>query len=811
MKRFLFHTLGCAVLALGFFSALPAQAQTNVGTYTDLQTACAAGGAGNVTLTADILDGTTQLTIERNLTLDLNGHSLTIDLDALTGRVSNSIWLDANVTLTIMDSSPGANALTVINRAGSGSGTAGNGAAINTSGGTLVIESGMVQVEGGDRGAGIGGGHSEAGGIITINGGTVNATGGSNAAGIGGGGVSGNGGTITINDGTVNATGGGYGGAGIGGGSSGDGGIITIAGGTVIASNGGGNAAGIGGGYGGNGGTILITGGTVTADSLGTYGAGIGGGDQGDSGNITISGDAIVTATGGRGTGIGGGGAGIGSGGTHNNNTKTVTGVGTIIINTTGAVNATGGAASTYSVSGILGGAGAAIGQGGYTDNYGAGISNVTHPVAASVIAPATAAFNVTVAAVGATPPTLAYQWQVSTGGAFSNVSNGVGATTASYTTAATTTAMNGYQYRNVITASNVNGDATGSITYTSHPAMLAANAVITSAAISVTAPVVDATPNTTVATCGTDFTCSTVTWTPNDNPFAGSTQYTASITLTANTGYTFTGLAATAATINGNSATVANNTGNTVTLSYQFAATAAITSINTASIAVTEPVTGATPSATVTSCGNGTDFTCGAVTWTPNDNPFAGSTQYTATVTLAASAGYTFTGLTNAIVNGNNATFANNTGSTVTLSYQFAATAATAINTASIDVTAPATGAAPNATVTSCGTDFVCSAVTWAPADNPFQAGTQYTATITLTANAGYTFTGLTTAIINGNNATFANNAGSTVTLSYQFMATSPLATRLTTSIPVLSPVGLVLLALALGGLAFRQRRRSA
>ncbi|MDR2174180.1 MAG: IPTL-CTERM sorting domain-containing protein, partial [Burkholderiales bacterium] len=520
------HILGCAVLALGFFSALPAQAQTAVGTYTALQTAVANGDA-SIQLNANILDGATELTIVSDLVLDLNGYSLTIELDAPTGATSNGIKIDSGVTLTIMDSSPGANALTVTNGVDLANqplnGSNPNcGAAINSSEGTLIINSG-----------------------------TVNATGGVYAASIGGG-IYSNGGTVVINGGTVTA-------------------------------HGGGSAAGIGGAYQGDGGTITINGGTVDATG-GLYGAGIGS-SGGNSGIIMITGDAVVASSGGD------GGAGIGGGS-----------VNSISIDTTGTVTATGGTSG--------GSSGAAIGR--RSNLGGAGISNVTHPTAANVTTPATASFNITVAAVGATPPTLAYQWEVSTGGAFTNVTDGTGGTTTGYTTAATTLAMSGYQYRNVITASNVNGDGTGTITYVTHPATLTVNA-------------------------------------------------------------------------------------------------------------------------------------------------------------------------------------------------------ASVIASASIDVTAPATGAAPNATVTACGTDFVCSAVTWAPNDNPFQAGTQYTATITLTASAGYTFTGLAAATINGNAANVISNTGNTVTLSYQFMATSPLATRLTTSIPVLSPVGLVLLALALGGLAFRQGRRSA
>ncbi|MDR2233487.1 MAG: hypothetical protein LBE56_10235, partial [Tannerella sp.] len=124
MKRKLFQNIvagltGTLLLAL----AMTAQAQTNVATYSDLFNACSSGGSGNITLTANILDGATQLTIERSLTIDLNGHSLTINLPDAIGRNSNGIWLANDVTLTIMDSNPGTNSLTVTNGAALSTGT----------------------------------------------------------------------------------------------------------------------------------------------------------------------------------------------------------------------------------------------------------------------------------------------------------------------------------------------------------------------------------------------------------------------------------------------------------------------------------------------------------------------------------------------------------------------------------------------------------------------------------------------------------------------------------------------------------------
>lgn len=105
--------------------------------------------------------------------------------------------------------------------------------------GAITINGGIISAIGkgnddyGGGGAGIGGGNEGSGGSVIINNGIVNAIGGIYGAGIGGG-CHGTGGTVEINGGIVNATGGSYG-AGIGGGSEGSGGKISINKGTVTA------------------------------------------------------------------------------------------------------------------------------------------------------------------------------------------------------------------------------------------------------------------------------------------------------------------------------------------------------------------------------------------------------------------------------------------------------------------------------------------------------------------------------------------------------------------------------------------------
>ena len=65
-------------------------------TYADLQNACSTTGSDDVTISANILNGATQLTIARILALDLNGYSLTIDLPNIAtshnSNVNNIIY-----------------------------------------------------------------------------------------------------------------------------------------------------------------------------------------------------------------------------------------------------------------------------------------------------------------------------------------------------------------------------------------------------------------------------------------------------------------------------------------------------------------------------------------------------------------------------------------------------------------------------------------------------------------------------------------------------------------------------------------------
>jgi len=95
-------------------------------------------------------------------------------------------------------------------------------------------------------------------------------------------------------------------------------------------------------------------------------------------------------------------------------------------------------------------------------------------------------------------------------------------------------------------------------------------------------------------------------------------------------------------------------------------------------------------------------------------------------------------------------------------------------INTVEIGIIAPVNGIVPDTKASGSGS-FTIGNVTWVPNDNKFLGEKVYKASVTLTANDGHTFNGLTHATINGEYAEETNNTGSTVTLSYTFPETDP------------------------------------
>ena len=122
---------------------------------------------------------------------------------------------------------------------------------------------------------------------------------------------------------------------------------------------------------------------------------------------------------------------------------------------------------------------------------------------------------------------------------------------------------------KNPTAASKIVEIPSGAIIVTYKLPAAADDTIVNGAAVSITPPAYGDTPSTTATVAGTAHcTASAVTWNPADATF-GEKAYTATVTLTADTDYTFADNAV--FTINGHAANVAKNADGSVTLSYTF------------------------------------------------------------------------------------------------------------------------------------------------------------------------------------------------------------------------------------------------
>ncbi|MFP3090217.1 hypothetical protein LQZ21_07805 [Treponema sp. TIM-1] len=251
-----------------------------------------------------------------------------------------------------------------------------------------------------------------------------------------------------------------------------------------------------------------------------------------------------------------------------------------------------------------------------------------------------------------------------------------------------------------------------------------------------------------------------TISWNPPDSIFQVSTTYTATITLAAAPGYTFTGVGANTFIHSGKDGSAASslvNAADSGTVMILFPATTTTTAVPVTDLDLTNmiaaPVRGSTPVLYL----SGPQYT-GVVNWTsgpssttPLADIFDGDTAYTATVTLTAVSGYTFTGVgaDTFIHTGKDGALTpnpSNPADSGKVTIVFPATAeVSALKITDIDLSSkiprPVTGGTPTlylSTLQYAGT------VSWLPAHGIFQANIAYTATVTLTAASGYSFTGV-------------------------------------------------------------------
>ena len=175
-----------------------------------------------------------------------------------------------------------------------------------------------------------------------------------------------------------------------------------------------------------------------------------------------------------------------------------------------------------------------------------------------------------------------------------------------------------------------------------------------------------------------------------------------------------------------------------------------AISTIGHTRIALTAPVSGATPSTTVTDHGSPVQFT-GTMTWeggTPIT--FAPSTVYTAKITLTPVSDYqwpryaptfTLTGTSCVTIDAwPSGPSASTSPINVTAVFKSTDKTVDQLNLGS-SVTAPVTGATP---VTSFSRSQYSGSIVWSGNPTTFVANNVYTATITLTAGSNRTFYGV-------------------------------------------------------------------
>jgi len=269
----------------------------------------------------------------------------------------------------------------------------------------------------------------------------------------------------------------------------------------------------------------------------------------------------------------------------------------------------------------------------------------------------------------------------------------------------------------------------------------------------------IDLSSDITTVTGLTTFILDSVSWNPASSQFTGGIAYEVTIVLQADTGYTFAGILATDTTIEGEQAIILGSPGNMLTISRTFPATATIDTLITASVltGVTSPAVLEMPSATINS---GTGFTA-EIAWNHGNTAFGFDTQYTATVTLTAQAGFTFFGgfnntseIAGFSIAGNMPTaWISNSGTSLVFEVQF-----------------PATGPAPTFQLTvSSGTNGMVSGTS----SGMLAEGSPVD--VTATANSGFHFVDWTVsgATITGGitvNPAIFSMPGNNVTISARF-----------------------------------------
>ncbi len=329
---------------------------------------------------------------------------------------------------------------------------------------------------------------------------------------------------------------------------------------------------------------------------------------------------------------------------------------------------------------------------------------------------------------------------------------------------------------------------------------------------VTITKPVAGAQPQNGVS--NTDNVTVTITeWYHNGvkmlatDTFAAGETYKVHVIVKPNSGYEFADNPT--ATFNGSTAGTIYMYGKDYINYYaEFTVPAASTptTIDTVAISVTAPTAGAAP--VVEPAGLPTGVTCEPVLTTvtgwydsetntkmASTEKFVEGKTYYICLFLSADTGYSFANpITTATINGDNATIELNNDGYLAIKKSFVASAsATTIDTIAVTVTVPVAGAAPVVEPAGLPTGVTCEPVlttvtgwydsetnTKMASTEKFVEGKTYYICLFLSADTGYSFANpITTATINGDNATIELNNDGYLAIKKSFVATAAATTE--------------------------------
>ena len=278
-------------------------------------------------------------------------------------------------------------------------------------------------------------------------------------------------------------------------------------------------------------------------------------------------------------------------------------------------------------------------------------------------------------------------------------------------------------------------------------------------------------------------YEVSDVSWFTGDDTsntvttFGLGEEYSVTAKITARDGYVFD--ADTGVVVNREgAATVTSFDPKELVVTYNFGEAEPVKLPQNLGFTIQQPRGGEEPNYSVTNDSADCDVT---VTWSKSESAlnaaqdsigkYVEGEKYTARFTVTPRPGYVFDPNTVITLNGETVQHTSDNGALV-FSYEFTALPGQAkeITSASVTVTAPASGAMPDNTASVAEEGCEVTEVTWNTVE-AFKAGEKYAVTVKLTAKDGYAFASGVTAAVNGKTAQ-AQLENGVLTVTYEFPA---------------------------------------